>query len=318
MDAEAWWHERAVGGIMSYWIYQHIGNLAPGELDEDDEVYARVRGNPDATGMLREWAKSIDSTAAGARWSFHRDIGGVRALFIDSRASRVLTRRRRSMSDDQVWDWVVEHCQGDFDHLLIGTTVPYLLSPGFHHLEAWNERVCDGAWGGLAARGAEKLRRAVDFDHWASFQHSFGLLRELLQEVGSGKRGRPPASIAILSGDVHHAYLCEVGFPKRAGVQSSVVQVVCSPYRNPLDSRERKVVEAGFGRPFEAAASGLARLAGAPRPGVVWRLLEGPYFDNQVATIRLDGREAIVRLDKTVRGDEDQRSLKKSFERRIA
>jgi hypothetical protein len=318
MEAKQWWHERAVGGIMTYWIYQHLGNLSPRELDEDDEVYSKVRGNPDATGALREWAKRIDSTAAGARWSFCRDIDGVRALFVDSRAARVLTDDRRSMFDEATWEWVVAHCEGDFDHLLIGTTVPFLLSPAFHHLEAWNQRVCDGAWGGLAARGAEKLRRAVDFDHWASFQGSFGQLRELLEEVGSGRRGRPPASIAILSGDVHHAYLCEVGFPQDAGVESAVVQAVCSPYRNPLDGRERKVVQAGFGRPFTAVAKGLARLAGAPRPGIGWRLVEGPYFDNQVATIRLDGREAIVRLDKTVRGAEDQRSLEKSFERRIA
>ena len=55
------------------------------------------------------------------------------------------------MCDDEVWDWIVDHAEGDFDHLLIGTTVPFLLSPGFHHLEAWNERLCDGAWGGLVA-----------------------------------------------------------------------------------------------------------------------------------------------------------------------
>jgi hypothetical protein len=318
MDAKEWWHERAVGGIVTYWIYQHLGNLSPRELDQEDEVYAKMRGNPDATEVMWDWAKSIDSTGAGARWSFHRDVDGTRALFIDSRAARVLTDERRSMFDEGTWDWIVSHCEGDFDHLLICTTVPYLLSPGFHHLEAWNERICAGAWGGSAARASEKLRRAVDFDHWASFQHSFGRLRELLEEVGSGGRGRPPASIAILSGDVHHAYLCEVGFPREAGVESAVVQAVCSPYRNPLDSRERKVVEAGFGRAFAAAAGTLARLAGAPRPGIGWRLVEGPYFDNQVATIRLDGREAIVRLDKTVRGAEDQRSLEKSFERRIA
>ena len=29
MDRKDWWHERAIGGIMSYWIYQYIGNLSP-------------------------------------------------------------------------------------------------------------------------------------------------------------------------------------------------------------------------------------------------------------------------------------------------
>ncbi len=317
MDRKEWWHERAIDGIATYWIYQHLGNLSPRELDEND-LYARVRGNPDATEILRSWAKEIDTTAAGTRWSFCRDIDGVRAVFIDSRAARVLTEERRSMFDDKVWDWIVDHASGDFDHLLLATTVPYLLSPGFHHLEAWNERLCDGAWGEPIARGSEQLRRAVDFDHWAAFQFSFQRLRKLLEEVGSGKRGKAPASIVLLSGDVHHAYLCDVAFKRDAGMQSPVYQAVCSPYRNPLEANERRVVRAGFSRTLTAVARGLASAAGAPDPGIRWRLLEGPYFDNQVATLRLDGRKAIARLDKTIAGEEDEQSLEKSFERRLA
>jgi PhoD-like phosphatase len=316
MDRKDWWHERAVGGIMSYWIYQHLGNLSPRELD-DNEVYAQVRGNPDATSVLRKWAREIDSTASGTRWSFCRDLDGVRTIFMDSRAARVLTDERRSMFDDQVWEWIVDHASGDFDHLLICTTVPYLLSPAFHDLEAWNERLCDGAWGGLAARGSEKLRRAADFDHWAAFQFSFQRVRKLLEEVGSGKRGKAPASIVILSGDVHHAYLCDVAFKRDSGVESKVVQAVCSPYRNPLAEHERRAIRLGFTRPFGRFARALARLSGAPDPGIRWRLLEGPYFDNQVGTVRLDGRAAVVRLDKTVAGEEDEKSLEKSFERRL-
>jgi hypothetical protein len=316
MGRKDWWHERAIDGIASYWVYQHLGNLSPRDLDEN-ELYAKVRGNDDATATLRGWAKEIESTGAGARWSFYRDIDGVRALFIDSRAARVLDEEKRSMFDQRTWDWVLDHVSGDFDHLLIATTVPFLLSPGFHHLEAWNERLCDGAWGGLAARGSEKLRRAVDFDHWAAFQSSFQQLRELLEEVGSGKRGKPPASIVVLSGDVHHAFLCDVAFRPAAEMRSAVYQAVCSPYRNPLDARERRVVGAGFSPTFTKLAGGLARLAGAPDPGIRWRLLEGPYFDNQVATLRLDGRRASARLDKTVAGEEDGESLEKTFERRL-
>jgi hypothetical protein len=316
MDRKEWWHERAVAGIASYWIYQHLGNLSPRELD-DNELYAQVRGNQDATEALRRWAQEIEATAAGTRWSFCRDIDGVRALFVDSRAARVLTEEKRSMFDEQTWEWVVDHASGDFDHLLIATTVPFLLSPGFHHLEAWNERLCDGAWGGLPARGSEKLRRAVDFDHWAAFQSSFQQLRELLEEVGSGKRGKPPASIVVLSGDVHHAFLCQVGFKPEAKVQSAVYQAVCSPYRNPLDARERKVVSAGFSPTFTKLARALARASGAPAPGIGWRLLQGPHFDNQVGTLRLDGRSATARLDKTVAGEEDEQALEKTFERRL-
>ncbi|HEY7949262.1 MAG TPA: alkaline phosphatase D family protein [Solirubrobacterales bacterium] len=317
MDRKEWWHERAVDGIASYWIYQHLGNLSPRELDDND-VYAKVRGNPDATEVLRDWAREIESTAAGTRWSYCRDLDGARVIFLDSRASRVLSEEHRSMFDDEVWEWIVDHASGDFDHLLLATTVPYLLSPGFHHLEAWNERLCDGAWGKPIAGASEQLRRALDFDHWAAFQFSFQRLRKLLEEVGSGKRGKPPASIVLLSGDVHHAYLCDVAFRPEAGVRSAVYQAVCSPYRNPLDAKERRVIRAGFSRPFAAATRGLARLAGAPDPGIRWRLREGPYFDNQVATLRLDGRKAIARLDKTVAGDDEEQALEKTFERRIA
>ena len=317
MDRKEWWHERAVDGIASYWIHQHLGNLSPRELDEN-ELYAQVRGNQDATELLRGWAREIDTTGAGARWSFCRDVGGARVLFVDSRAARVLSEERRSIFDDETWRWIVDHTRGNFDHLLIATTVPFLLSPGFHYLEAWNERLCDGAWGGALERPSERLRRAVDFDHWASFQLSFQRLRKLLEEVGSGERGKAPASIVVLSGDVHHAYLSEVAFKRGTNVQSAVYQAVCSPYRNPLGRGERRVIRAGFSRPFAALARGLARAAGAPDPGIRWRPLEGPYFDNQVATLRLDGRKATARLDKTVAGEEDEEALEKSFERRLA
>jgi PhoD-like phosphatase len=317
MEGRSWWHRRAAAGVMTYWVYQHIGNLSPEELDAN-EVYREVRGNPHATRVLRDFAASIGTTGAGSRWSYCRDLDGTRALFVDSRAGRVLDEGRRSIFDEQEREWIVDHASGDFDHLLIATTVPFLLSPGFHHLQAWSERVCDGAWGRGAARAAEKLRRAVDFDHWASFDRSFQDLRRLLEEVGAGRRGRAPASIVVLAGDVHHAYLAEMAFRRGAGVESAVYQAVCSPYRNPLDRHERLAIQAGFTRPFAAATRGLARAAGASDPGLRWRLAEGPYFDNQVAALRIDGRRATMQLDKTVPGDEDERQLECVFERRLA
>jgi hypothetical protein len=63
--------------------------------------------------------------------------------------------------------------------------------------------------------------------------------------------------------------------------------------------------------------SALARSAGAAPPGIGWRLTDGPYFDNQVATLRIDGREATIQLDKTVPGEEEERRLECVFERRI-
>jgi hypothetical protein len=318
MRRKSWWHRRASAGVMSYWIYQHLGNLSPRALDADD-LYGRVRGNDRATAVLRDFAAAAHTTGAGTRWSFCRDLGSTRVIFVDSRAGRVLEEGERAIVDGEEWDWIVEHASGDFDHLLIATTVPWLLSPGFHHLEAWSERVCDGAWGKLGEVAGEKLRRGLDFDHWASFGDSFQALRRLLEEVGSGKRGRAPASIVILSGDVHHAYLAETAFPSGGGMESAVYQAVCSPYRNPLEAKERRAIEAGFSRPFIAAMRALGGGAGVADPGLRWRLAEGPYFDNQVATIRLDGRQASLKLDKTRAGEgDDERRLDCVFERRLA
>ena len=46
--------------------------------------------------------------------------------------------------------------------------------------------------------------------------------------------------------------------------------------------------------------------------------LEGPYFDNQVASLTLVGRDAWIKLEKTTPGDAEERSLETSFERRLA
>jgi hypothetical protein len=318
MRERAWWQRRMTGCVMSYWLYQHLGNLSPRALDEDP-VYARVRGagGCEASDALREWAEGIAKAGAGSRWSFCRDFGRTRAIFVDSRAGRVLEEDRRAMVDDEEWNWIVEQASGDFDHLLIATTVPWLLSPGFQALEAWNERVCAGAWGQPAARLSELLRREVDFDHWGAFGESFAKLRDLMGAVARGERGAAPASVVVLSGDVHHAYLAEVAYPE-SSERAPVYQAVCSPYRNPLDEKERAVIRAGFTRPFGALARRLAAAAGAPDPGVRWRLRDGPCFDNQVAMLSIDGRRIEMRLDKTVAGEENEHSLETSFARRLA
>jgi hypothetical protein len=46
--------------------------------------------------------------------------------------------------------------------------------------------------------------------------------------------------------------------------------------------------------------------------------LHGPCFDNQVATLHIDGRQARMRLDKTIPGDHDEHSLETSFQRDLA
>ena len=114
------------------------------------------------------------------------------------------------MMAQEEWDWIVEHAHGSFDHVVLASSLPVFLPVGIHHLEAWNEAICDDAWGGLVQRLGERLRRAVDLEHWAAYQLSFGRLVDLLRSISVGLGGRPPASITILSGDVHTTYVADV------------------------------------------------------------------------------------------------------------
>jgi hypothetical protein len=303
MRATDWWDERVVGGFMSYVLYQHWGNLSPDALEEE-EIYRHVRDAGDGGKLLHDYAYKSDREVEGARWSYCRDIGCTRVVMIDSRAGRVLTPGERSMVDDGEWDWITKHATGGFDHLLIGTSLPLFLAPALHDLEAWNEAVCDGAWGSVAAKLGEKLRQGADLEHWPAFRKSFNLMCELLQAVGSGQSGEPPRSIVVLSGDVHHAYLAEVAFPSGSGVRSRVWQATCSPFRNPLSTKERRAVMVGFSRWGNRIGRVLARSAGVPAPPVRWRFQTGdPRFDNQVGTLELDERGALARLERAIPSD---------------
>jgi hypothetical protein len=317
--ATGWWDDRIVGGFMSYWVYQHMGNIAPEHLAED-ELYAQLRAAEDGGPILAEFAFRADRETEGTRWSYCRDFGRTRLLMIDSRAGRVLDPpERRSMLDPHEWEWMEQHAEGEFDHLLIGTSLPFLLAPALHHLEGWNEAVCNGAWGKPASLLGERVRQAGDLEHWAAFGASLVRVMELVRAVGSGAKGPPPASVVALSGDVHHAYLAEVGFPPGSALQSAVYQAVCSPFRNPLDANERRAIRFAWTRAGTRVGRLLARAAGVGEPPVRWRLThDAPFFDNQVCFVELDGRRARLWLQKTVPGENDGFSLETAFERRLA
>jgi PhoD-like phosphatase len=318
MRSHEWWNHHILGALASYWVYQHLGNLAPGH-HEEDELLQRVKAADDAEPILEEFARRADRETSGTRWSYCRDLGHTRLIVIDSRAGRVLEEKRRSMLDEEEWNWVAEHATGDFDHLLVATSLPWLLGRGMHYAEAWSEALARGAWGDAFTSLGERVRQTVDLEHWAAFQDSFERLAELLRSVAAGERGKPPASIVLLSGDVHHAYLFEVAYRRGSGVRSRVWQAVCSPYRNPLEKKERRMIRVGMSRPFEAATRALARSAGVDDPPVRWRMVgDGPWFDNQVATLLIDGRRLDMRLEKAVPVDSNAAKLDRVLEHRLA
>src|SRR5919106_269057 len=123
--------------------------------------------------------------------------------------------------------------------------------------------------------------------------------------------------IGVLSDDVHHAYVPDVAFRRDARVMSHVFQAVCSPFRNALDSHERLGVRIGMSRGGRTIGRALARAAGVDDPEIRWRVVEGPHFDNQVATLTLDGRAASIRVERAVSGA-DRPRLERLFERRLS
>src|SRR5262249_55448238 len=147
---------------------------------EEERLFAELPGDDEGGPRLRRFARMADRETASSRWAFHRDFGRTRLLVVDSRAARVLGQGSRDMVDEGEGEWIVEHARGSFDHLLIASTLPVFMPAAIHHLEAWNEAVCSGAWGRIATRPAEALRRAIDLEHWSAFQRSFRTLLALL------------------------------------------------------------------------------------------------------------------------------------------
>ena len=198
------------------------------------------RAADDGGPRLREFARAIDREPAASRFAFHRDFGRSRLVVIDSRAARVLAEGRRDMVDDEEWQWIAEHARGAFDHLIIASTLPVFMTPGIDGLEAWNEAVCSGAWGRLAARAGEKLRRALDLEHWPAFQRSFRTMIELLHELAEGPDA-PGHDLVHRRRRPHR--LRRGGRPRDRGSAAASSRSSARRSAIPLEPRERRVIK---------------------------------------------------------------------------
>ena len=131
-------------------------------------------------------------------------------------------------------------------------------------------------------------------------RRSFGKFEQLLTDLASGTYGRPPASVTVISGDIHHSYLATVGFPAGTNPRSAVYQAVCSPIHNVLPDSFRRAQQLATSRVGELASGALARLAGVRKPRITWRITRGPWFLNMLSALEFDGRRARIRFDRTV------------------
>ncbi|MFJ9028667.1 alkaline phosphatase D family protein [Streptomyces sp. NPDC102274] len=348
MRAKPWWQERVLGGLMSYWVYQHLGNLSPAELAAD-KLYEAIRAEPDGTELLRRFASEADRDPACVRWSYRRDFGRTRLLMVDSRAARVLAEQNRAMLDEAEARWLRDQVldgrsttvrnttvrsttvrsttvrsaertsagtsagtsadgrdtssghtdgagtRGPYDHLLIGTSLPWLLPAFIHDVESWDSALCRGERGPRWARFGERLRRAADLEHWAAFPDSFEELAALIAEAGSGPDA--PATVCVLSGDVHHAYVAEPSWTAGGGPDARVAQLTCSPVHNSIPNYMKLGFRFGWSGVARQLGHALVRHGRVVRSSVNWRKTGGPWFGNQLMTLTLHGRSADLRLE---------------------
>ncbi|GAB3362079.1 alkaline phosphatase D family protein [Modestobacter lapidis] len=309
-----WWQRRICGGLTSYWVYQHLGNLSPQELEKDQTWQAISRrhdGSDDAGPLLDELARAADREPRSVRWSYVRHWGSARLIMVDSRAGRVLAEGDRKILDDDEFDWVdgaVRNAVSDgVEHVLIGTSLPWLLPHAVHDIERWNETLTSRHAGKLLGRLSDKLRQAADLEHWAAFGQSFERLGRTLVSLARGELGPAPATALVLSGDVHHAYAAELVHP--GGLTSRVHQLTVSPLHN----RAPRAIEIGFKigwSRWARALTGVLRAAGrVSATDLEWRKQSGPFFGNELGELVLEGSNARFRLFATSRDEAGRTSF---------
>jgi phosphodiesterase/alkaline phosphatase D-like protein len=302
-ERSSWWADRERGALATYWIYQHIGNLAPADLTEE-EIYDKVLAtgrDGDAADVLSEFAEQARQEVngrKGTRWSYRRDYGNVRLLVIDTRSGRILSGGARSMVGDGEFEWIEQHADGEYDHLLIGSSLPWLMPHSINHLQSMNEVACRRP--GRRGKLAEKLRQAADLEHWPSFRASYDRLTRLILRIAKGDA----ATVCVLSGDVHHVYAARATFPEPT--KAAVYQLTCSPVHNKVELAMRPLFSAAWWRPLARVLGRWAKRSPGIEPlPVDWRKIAGPYFGNAVATLRTSGRRAVMVVERADGGREN-------------
>src|SRR3954469_16121243 len=170
VTGQDWWTRRICGGLASYWVYQHLGNLSPPELAGNATWQAVQEHRDAAEPVLQAMAEAADRDPRSIRWSYVRHWGEARMIMIDSRAGRVLDEQARGMLDDEEFAWVEAAMRRAVDegveHLVLGTSLPWLLPYAIHEIERWNETLAGRHLGRPLGRVSEALRQAADLEHW--------------------------------------------------------------------------------------------------------------------------------------------------------
>ena len=187
-----------------------------------------------------------------------------------------------------------DRSSGPVDHLVLGTSLPWLLPHAIGDLQSINQIAA--ARPGWRGRLGEAIRQLGDLEHWQAFRSSFDRLTRMITAAATAPDA--PASISVLSGDVHHSYAAQVDLPGPGDDPgrgaAAVHQVTCSPVHNVVDWFIQPGFRLGWSRTIARATRRWAGRAGVPPLEVSWHKLTGPLFGNTVATLDLDGEHAQV------------------------
>ena len=306
--ALAWWNEHVIGGLVSYWIYQHLGNLSPAEIREEG-MLERLAAGGDGMEFLREWAtesERLTPVEGGYRFSFARQLGRTRLVVIDCRNGRNL-EAERAMVGVEEWAWIEAQAHVAADHLLLATSLPVMVPGGLHGFQEWNAALCDGKWGRLIGSGSERLRRFLDLEDWPAFESSLRRLLAMVDEIRTGRDH--PATISFLSGDIHFSFVAEATFDASArdgaqtGDGSRVYQLVSSPIRNSLARRDRRMMRVAVSRMGRRIGGLMTRSIGAGRQRASWTITHGPEFANEMGVLTIDGRDMHLVIERARTND---------------
>ena len=259
---------------MSYLIYQHLGQPLAATRSRRTSSTSTCASAGDAGELLRDFANQADREVEGTRWSFCRDIGPA-ARRDDRLARRPRARPRASAA----WSTPTSGAgsrstpRGGVDHLLIGTSLPLFLAPG-----------------AALARGVERggLRRRVGRARRAAGREAAP--GRSISSTGRRSRTRSSACASCCARSARasaasrrrrssccRAMSITPTWPRSAsrpgtGVRSRVWQAVCSPFRNPLDTKERRDDPRRLdARAPDARPRALASARACATPPVRWR-----------------------------------------------
>jgi hypothetical protein len=176
---------------------------------------------------------------------------------------------------------------------------------------------------------AERVRQAMDLEHWPAFGRSFDALAALLSQLDL-----QVASVSVLSGDVHHSYVArpdltsaprpdltsttrpdltstarpDLTSTARTDLTSAphpdlggppIHQLTCSPVHNRVPPLMKPVFRTAWSAGAARVGRALSRAAGAEPTPISWAKLAGPYFGNAVGTLVHSGRSAQVTIEGT-------------------